>query len=477
MYETQIADKTTKAAEALTAWKSVMAETFQAGGVNGLDEKTWTGQQREKQEKAKAAFVALNTEVAELHKKEKEAKELSEYETFYKEPVRPVNPHSTSPRETNALEGPKEVLHAIQARKANGEEHADKAMWSRAINRFMTPVERQTHRQATAAYLKGDGSDAMARACRILATAFGPQEIQLLSGASGSLGGFSYPEDFRAEVVRPRPGFAVMRLISRVMPTNGDTLVMPRVVSGTDPYSSGVSGAWRSSGYVSGGTAPTVQNQPTLAQERVQVYWWQPNAIELDPSLIDDNAINLESVIGEELGRTKGLDEDSAFVNGTGIGQPLGVRNAGFTAVTLGNDVVSYSTLIDLQMGLPAQYRAGAVHLMRSSVFGAYMKLETGSGVTLIFPGYATTASSKATPSAANLMGYPVHITEFMPALGSVVGVDLFGDFFYYVIAERQDLRVQRLVERFAPNVGILVGARVGGQPVLNDAFRMGTTS
>jgi HK97 family phage major capsid protein len=299
----------------------------------------------------------------------------------------------------------------------------------------------------------------------------------LLSGASGALGGFSYPEDFRNAVVRPRPGFAVVRGLARVMPTNGDTLVMPRVVSGTDPYSSGVSGAWRSSGYVSGGTAPPVQNQPTLAQERIAVHWWQPNAIELDPSLIDDNAINLEGVIGEELGRTKGLDEDSAFVNGTGVGQPLGLRNAGFTAVTLGNDTVSYSTLIDLTMGVPAQYRASATHLMRSSVFGAYMKLETSSGVALIFPGYARFAANNATPAVANLQGYPVAVTEFMPALANTTGVHLFGDFFYYVIAERQDLRVQRLVERFAPNVGILVSARVGGQPVLNDAFRMGTTS
>jgi predicted phage gp36 major capsid-like protein len=32
---------------------------------------------------------------------------------------------------------------------------------------------------------------------------------------------------------------------------------------------------------------------------------------------------------------------------------------------------------------------------------------------------------------------------------------------------------VQRLVERFAPNVGFLPRARFGGQVVLNDAFRV----
>jgi HK97 family phage major capsid protein len=366
------------------------------------------------------------------------------------------------------------MLHAIEARKAMGNEHADKTTWSTVLQRFVGPVERQAHRQAVVAYMK-PGDDSQYRAVKLLeAAGYKPSEIQLLSGASGALGGFSYPDDFRAEVVRPRPGFAVVRLVARSMTCNGDVLVMPRVVSGTDPYSSGVSGAWRSSGYVSGGTAPSVQNQPTLAQERVHVWWWQPNVVELDPSLLDDNAINLEAVIGEELGRTKGLDEDSAFINGTGVGQPLGVQNAGFTTVNLAAAAVSYSTLIDLTMALPAQYRAGAVHLMRSTTLGAYMKLETSSGVTLIFPGYARTASNTATPSAANLQGYPVHVTEFMPAVATLAKCHLFGDFFYYVIAERQELRVQRLVEKFAPNVAILVGARVGGQPVLNDAFRMG---
>lgn len=476
MYETQIADKTQKAAEALAAWKAVNAETFKAGGVAGLDEKTWNGQQLEKAKKAEEAFKTLNAEVAELHKKEKEAKEIADYEKQYAEPATRLNgTHSGEPREAGALSGPKEMLHAIQARKANGDERADKTMWSPTLKRFVTPVERQAHRQAVVAYLREN----QAVACDILKTAgYGPQEIQLLSGASGALGGFSYPDDFRAEVVRPRPGFAVVRTVARVMPTTGDTLVMPRVVSGTDPYSSGVSGAWRASGYVSGGTAPTVQNQPTLAQERVQVFWWQPNAIELDPSLLDDNAINLESVIGEELGRIKGLDEDSAFVNGTGSGQPLGFQNAGFTTVNLGNDVVTYATLIDLMMALPAQYRASAVHLMRSSTFGAYMKLETSAGVTLIFPGFVRSMYNNATPAAANLMGYPVHITEFMPVVSATIArVQVFGDFFYYVIAERQDLRVQRLVERYAPNIAILVGSRVGGQPVLNDAFRSGITT
>jgi len=42
----------------------------------------------------------------------------------------------------------------------------------------------------------------------------------------------------------------------------------------------------------------------------------------------------------------------------------------------------------------------------------------------------------------------------------------------YYLIADRQEMRIQRLAERFAPNVGLLATARVGGQTLRTAAFR-----
>ena len=53
----------------------------------------------------------------------------------------------------------------------------------------------------------------------------------------------------------------------------------------------------------------------------------------------------------------------------------------------------------------------------------------------------------------------------------------IFGDFRSYFIAERLDLMVQRLVERFAPNLGFLASARIGGQVVRTSAFRLGIGS
>ena len=52
----------------------------------------------------------------------------------------------------------------------------------------------------------------------------------------------------------------------------------------------------------------------------------------------------------------------------------------------------------------------------------------------------------------------------------------VYGDFQFYWFAERA-LAIQRLVERFAPNVGLVLRARIGGQAAVTDAFRVGIVS
>jgi len=473
--------------------KSILAEEFDKNNKDGLDESKWAATQRDRYTAAMGDVEKFNTQIQEIQFRENEQSKLDAMESQAIERNR-ANRNGTDGNAGGERQktAPSEFQKAIEYREALGHTNVKNSFYDSKLNRYISAEERQAWREAGVAYIKYGRAAATEK---LMKGGFTGEEVRVITGAdrtsaseqqlltstTGELGGFSFGDDFRNELVRPRPGFAAVRMAgARTMPTNSDVLVMPRIVSGTDPYSSGVSGAWRADGYVSGGTAPSTQNQPTLAQERVQVHWWQPNAIEMSPNLLMDNAVNLESVIGEELGRTKSLDEDSAFINGSGVGQPLGLTTALGTAyqVTLGNDAVSYATLINLIYGVPAQYRGAGAHIMSSQTYADYMKLETSSGVTLIYPGYARQQANNATPGVANLQGYPVYFSEFMSSLtgSDDVGTNLqlFGDFYYYVIAERQELTVQRLVEKFAPNIGLLVAARVGGQPVLYDAFRMG---
>ena len=297
----------------------------------------------------------------------------------------------------------------------------------------------------------------------------GPKEIHALLGTQGDLGGFLIPEDFRREIVKDLAGFAVMRNVARVIPTSSSTLVLPSIQSrslGERNYPSGYTGAWKPEGYVTGGTAPPVQTQPLFSQERIPVHVWQPDAIEISTELLADSAVPLDSVLAEIIAETRAMDEDSAFLVGDGIGKPLGLLDAGSNLITINSGSsanVTYDGLVDTFTGLPAQYRQNARWLMNSTSFGQILKLKDSVNRPILLPNEIP----------GNLWTKPMLFSEFMPTPAASSKSVVFGDFRYYVIAERTELRIQRLTERFAPNVGILPTARVGGQVIRRNAFRV----
>ncbi len=74
------------------------------------------------------------------------------------------------------------------------------------------------------------------------------------------------------------------------------------------------------------------------------------------------------------------------------------------------------------------------------------------------------------------LMTRPFFVTEFLDNLDNTANKPvIFGALRHYLIAERVDLGIQRLTERFAPNIAFLPWARIGGQVVRPSAFRIGS--
>jgi HK97 family phage major capsid protein len=327
---------------------------------------------------------------------------------------------------------------------------------------------KAAHKLGFIAYVK-HGLGAAQEAMRELLASLGPQEQHALLGTQGDLGGFLVPEDFRSEVIRDLAGFTVVRNLARVIPTGSSVLVFPSIQSATnnaDIYGTGFVGSWKPEGYVTGGTAPTVQNQPKFGQERIPVHSWQPDAIELTQELLNDSAAPLDSILAEIIAETRGLDEDAAFLLGSGVGQPLGVlhASAGITTVKTGSaTALTYDGLVDLTYSLPAQYRQRATYVMSSLGYAGILKLKDNQSYPIIPP--------NSTPDT--LWGRPVRYSEFVADPGSATLPIIFGDWRYYGIADRQDLRVQRLNERFAPNIGLLPHARLGGQPLRKAAFRV----
>lgn len=330
---------------------------------------------------------------------------------------------------------------------------------------------KELHRETFARYMKGG----LSAASEYLHKVEAPREAFALLGTQDDLGGFLVPEDFRTEIVKDMAGYAVVRSAgARVVPTSKSQLVFPSIKRSTgsypNVYSSNVAGNWRTEGAQgTDGSAPGRQNQPTFGQERIPVHIWQPDAIVLTEEFLEDAAVPVEAILAELIAEVKALDEDSAFLNGDGVVKPLGIQNAGITTVNSGNaSALTYGGLVDLYSALPQQYRGGACFVMSSSTYGELLKLNTGTGGVYVFP-------PNSLPGT--LMGKQVYFSEFMPAVSASAEPIIFGDFKHFVIAERTDMRLKRLVERFAPNVGILATARVGGQVVRTNAFRIQTVA
>lgn len=342
--------------------------------------------------------------------------------------------------------------------KAPASEPADKKSMER----------REAHKAAQREYFRS-GDIGKVRECL---KAFGPDEVHALLGTQSDLGGFLTTDDFRALVLKDLPSFAVMRGICRIERTGKSALVLPTIQSATagnaDIYSSGYAGAWKGQGYVTGGTAPTVQNKPTFGQERIPVHDWQPDAIEVTTDLLEDSEANLEGILAETIAETLALDEDTAMINGTGVGQPEGVLNGGSPnpGTDLGTaSTFTYAGLLALYTALPAQYRQNGRFLMNSATYGKLLALETTAGFPLFPP--------NSLPGT--LFTKPIVFSEFMPSVGSAAKTIVFGDFQRgYVIVDRSELRIQRLAERYAPNIGFLPIKRTGGQVVRPRALRIG---
>lgn len=419
-----IAEMREKAGRALNAATAIRDELKNHEGA-------WPSEKQAAFDAAMADFTKAHTEAERMEQQARQVAELRAMEEFYRQPTQPT------PQ-------PQAIVHPEQRQKVI--------------------------REAFGLYIRQGEQAVYSFASRQNVVA--PKEIHALLSTDDTLGGFLVPDDFKAEVLKALAGRAAIRPLCRVIQTNRDTVVYPRVVRNTSDsrYPSGFAGTWQQQGYVTGGTAPTVQNQPTWAQERIPVHDWQPNAIEISPQLLEDSAVPVESIIAGLIADTLAHDEDDAFLSGNGVGRPEGILSAGCTTVNTGGaSDITYAGLIDLLMNVPAQYRQNGTFLMKSTTYGNLLKLNTGTGgVYVVNP----------TQTPAQLWGRPIAFHEGMDACttGSNKPI-VFGDWSNYLIVERQGLRVQRLVERFAPNVGFLPVARIGGQCVNTDAFRVANVS
>jgi HK97 family phage major capsid protein len=212
-----------------------------------------------------------------------------------------------------------------------------------------------------------------------------------------------------------------------------------------------------------------------FAQPSVTIHKGQ-GFIPLSYEIFEDGA-NVTQEVQKLLVFGKDTLEETAFVTGSGTGEPFGFITAlagtASEVSSITNDVLGSADVYALDQALPARFRRSskAAWFANRAIWNRIAQMETSNGSTL-FPGVVG--------NPGTLQGVPTYEAEAMDGtLGTGVDYVLcWGDWDHWIVADRQST-VEFIPNLFGANGrptgqrGIFMWHRVGSDSVLDGAFRL----
>jgi HK97 family phage major capsid protein len=259
-----------------------------------------------------------------------------------------------------------------------------------------------------------------------------------LGESSGVTGGYIVPPDFYNQLLTVAAEESTFRQNAFVMPMASAALQFPYLdittvpTAGQSPFFGGVVANWTQEAQVRTETEPRFKMMELKAQE-LSGYSVSSNI------LIQDAAFGLEKFLYTIFGKAVAWYEEFAFLQGNGVGKPLGVLKAP-AAIAVTRNTAGHFYFADLATMLskllPASYDR-AHWYVSPTVVPDLIQLKDGAD-RAIFLSIDMGAAQKPVWKLLNL---PVHITEKTPALGTKGDVMLV-DPSLYVIGDRMMLEV-----------------------------------
>lgn len=262
-------------------------------------------------------------------------------------------------------------------------------------------------------------------------------------------GGYLVPEEYDSRLIRVLEGENIMRKLGHKITTSGDHKIN---IASTEPAA-----AWIEEG------GALQFSDAKFAQILLDAHKLHV-AIKVTEELLYDNAFNLENYIIEEFGKSLSNAEEDAFLNGTGVGQPLGLF-----AATGGGTVYKTVTkltaddIMNLVYAIKRPYRKNSAFIMNDQIIATIRTFKDGNGAYMWQPSYQAGEPDK-------LLGYPVYTSPFAPE-----DAISFGDYSYYNIGDRGTRSFKQLTELFAGNsmIGFVAKERVDGKLILPEAVQI----
>lgn len=268
-------------------------------------------------------------------------------------------------------------------------------------------------------------------------------------------GGYLVPNDFYNRIVAKRDEMSIMRAMgAQVIQTNRDYIDVPNENAAVSPARVAEEGAYN-------------ESEPTFGLVQIQIHK-VTDLVKISEELEEDDAANLGQFLTNHVARQFALWENDAFFVGTGSNEPDGVMQSGTAAVSSDYaTTIASSEIPELFFKLAGEYRESPQ---------AYWAMNDATAA-LIYSLTGNEFQFMPTPQGAlglNLLGKRVWTTSKIDAHAASKKSIVFGDFSYYMIAERRALRVIRNPYLYQANgqVGLFWSQRVGGAVLQAEAFQ-----
>lgn len=262
-------------------------------------------------------------------------------------------------------------------------------------------------------------------------------------------GGYLVPEEYDSRLIQTLEEENIMRKLATRITTSGEHKIN---IAATKPAA-----AWIEEG------AALTFGDATFSQILLDAHKLHV-AIKVTEELLYDNAFGIENYIIDQFGKALANAEEDAFLNGTGVGQPLGLFAAtGGGTVEKTATALTTDEVIGLVYALKRPYRKNASFIMNDQLIAQIRTLKDNNGAYMWQPALTAGEPDK-------LLGYDVYTSQYAPT-----DAIAFGDYKYYNIGDRGTRSFKQLNELFAGNgmIGYVAKERVDGKLILPEAVQI----
>lgn len=280
-------------------------------------------------------------------------------------------------------------------------------------------------------------------------------ELKALTVSNDTQGGYFAPAEMSTEFIRDLVEVSPVRSVASVRTTGAPSVIYPKRTSGTNAK-------WKGEGQ-SAEESNIGLGQAEIPVNEINTY------VDISNQLLADSAGQAEAEVRMALAEDFGKKEATAFVNGTGSGQPAGFMiNADIANTANGHATnLSADALITMLYAVPATYRNAGTWAMNGTTLATLRKLKDGQGNYLWQPAYVA-------GQPETILGRPVVEMLDMPDIAADAFPILYGDFSAYRIVDRVGLSILVNPYLLATNGMTRIHAtrRVGGAVLQAARFR-----